>query len=148
VSRPLAPAGETGRGAHNLRELRVICGRYRPADPVESGGAVSSVAMRAISRTEQVSDGGETTAGELLELIDSRPDWHALAACHQPHPGVTWFPVRGEAAAPARKVCATCLARPDCLAWALDQGPELDGVWAGTTKHDRSALRTGRGQAA
>ena len=28
----------------------------------------------------------------------------------------------------------------ECLAWALDQGPTLVGIWGGTTQRERKAL--------
>jgi WhiB family transcriptional regulator, redox-sensing transcriptional regulator len=79
-------------------------------------------------------------AGHLFLLMAWRPAWHADAACRD-YPDVNFFPVSGDSARPARAVCATCGERGDCLAWALEQGPELDGVWAGTTPADRQSIR-------
>ena len=77
---------------------------------------------------------------ELLDLCEP-PAWHADAACRE-HPGVSWFPGgrSPKAGAEAKAICGRCLAREDCLAWALEQGPELDGIWAGTTQRERNRL--------
>lgn len=82
--------------------------------------------------------------GDLLELLDSRPAFHADAACREPHPGVSFFPARGETVAPAKAICCRCLARPDCLAWALAQGGDLHGIFGGTSQKERGVLRAGR----
>jgi WhiB family redox-sensing transcriptional regulator len=40
----------------------------------------------------------------------------------------------------ARKVCEDCWIKDSCLKYAM-QYPNLDGIWAGTTPHDRKRLR-------
>lgn len=76
----------------------------------------------------------------LGALLASRPAWHADALC-QEHPEVSFFPGQGDDIRPAKAVCASCLVRPECRAWALDQGEELWGVWAGTTHKQRHQIR-------
>jgi hypothetical protein len=44
------------------------------------------------------------------------------------------------AAAEARKLCAGCEVKNECLAFALDTGEEW-GVWGGLTARDRKKLR-------
>lgn len=75
----------------------------------------------------------------LIELTSEA--WMADAACHE-HPEVNWFPTRGQSAEPARRVCATCLVREECLDYAVRQGSlargvKLAGVWGGTTLPER-----------
>jgi WhiB family redox-sensing transcriptional regulator len=41
----------------------------------------------------------------------------------------------------ARAVCGRCVVRQDCLDYALDQGPDLQGIWGGTTSHERKNRR-------
>lgn len=43
----------------------------------------------------------------------------------------------------AKAICAACPVRRDCLDWALGVG-EADGIWGGTTPHERRLLRRGR----
>jgi len=75
-----------------------------------------------------------------------RPGWHADAACRE-HPLELFFPRRRrghpvrDTVAEAKRVCAGCLVRDDCRAWALARGAELRGVWAGLSEHDRQVLR-------
>lgn len=42
----------------------------------------------------------------------------------------------------AKKVCAECPYRLECLKYALDN-PELQGIWGGTTERDRKNIRLG-----
>lgn len=44
----------------------------------------------------------------------------------------SWFIERGGDPRPAKEVCARCLVGGECRAWALDQGPGLEGMWAGS----------------
>jgi WhiB family transcriptional regulator, redox-sensing transcriptional regulator len=75
--------------------------------------------------------------GDLIELVGWRPAWHADAACREAPDGVSWFPTDGQAATTARAVCARCLAKEDCASWALEQGPDLKGIWAGRSERQR-----------
>ncbi len=81
--------------------------------------------------------------GELFELLRRRPAFHADAACREAPPEVSWFIQRGGDPGPAKAVCARCLVAGECRAWALEQGPELDGVWAGMSRADRAVARRG-----
>ncbi|PZG04856.1 WhiB family transcriptional regulator [Micromonospora craterilacus] len=47
----------------------------------------------------------------------------------------------GTAAFAAKTYCRPCPLRPGCRAWALEQGNDLYGVWAGTTQAQRKQLR-------
>jgi WhiB family redox-sensing transcriptional regulator len=67
----------------------------------------------------------------------------ALAAC--PTSGVDFYPGRGdvEGIKLARKVCATCLVREQCLDYALATGDKF-GVWGGATARERQLIRRQR----
>lgn len=82
--------------------------------------------------------------GALLELLDWRLPWHADALCQEYSGRVTWFPGQNQSPVGAQKICARCLVRDECAAWALDQGPELQGVWGGLSQRDRARIRGGR----
>lgn len=79
-------------------------------------------------------------------MIDvDRPGWHARAQCH----GQTevMFPEREDAVAleAAREVCAGCPVQARCLDAALSVSTTLDyGLWAGTTRRQRMAIRRER----
>jgi WhiB family redox-sensing transcriptional regulator len=68
--------------------------------------------------------------------------WREEAACRGTDLTV-FFPGRGESAGPARRVCAGCPVRHECLEFALRHG-EVHGIWGGLTERDRRALRTRR----
>jgi WhiB family redox-sensing transcriptional regulator len=86
-------------------------------------------------------------SGDPAELFDvfaeilaaaQRPWWHKHAACR----GLdtqAWFPVRGAIRNEVRTVCAACAVRSECLTFALEH--DAEGVWAGTSKSDRRAMR-------
>jgi WhiB family redox-sensing transcriptional regulator len=74
-----------------------------------------------------------------------RSDWRDDAACRDADPDL-FFPTGTTGAAlrqigEAKRVCRTCPAQTQCLAWALDNSV-IDGVWGGTTGHERRALRS------
>lgn len=78
--------------------------------------------------------------GGLFDLVTARPAWHADALCKEAPAEVTWFASRGEDQRAAKAVCGRCLVRTECLAWAVAQGPELDGVWGGLGERERRTL--------
>ena len=47
-----------------------------------------------------------------------------------------FFPSHGQTAAAARRVCATCTVRPECLNYARAD-TDTAGVWGGTTERER-----------
>jgi WhiB family redox-sensing transcriptional regulator len=53
-----------------------------------------------------------------------------------------WFPASERRAGTAKRVCWGCQVRVACLAWALDH--DEFGVWGGTTRKERAALRRAR----
>jgi WhiB family redox-sensing transcriptional regulator len=79
------------------------------------------------------------TAADALELLGMRPAWMRDAACRE-HPDTTFFPSLGEPSEPARAVCARCLVRDACLAYALEHD-ERHGVRGGLSTRERQALR-------
>lgn len=80
----------------------------------------------------------ETGPSPLTAL--ARPAWQRDGACLE-HPELDWFAGRADDQAAAKAVCAGCLVRPDCLAFAIEHR-EL-GVWGGTTPQERRAMRDG-----
>jgi Transcription factor WhiB len=66
--------------------------------------------------------------------------WRDRAGCRGTDPGV-FFPGRGESAEPARRICASCPVRQQCLDYAISHGI-VHGIWGGLAERDRRALRT------
>ena len=67
-------------------------------------------------------------------------DWFAGNACHE--------------TAVVKRICRQCGLRSECRSWAVGRhidGVPLDGIWAGTTREERTTLAsqitTGRGAA-
>ncbi|MDQ5874483.1 MAG: WhiB family transcriptional regulator [Actinomycetota bacterium] len=50
-----------------------------------------------------------------------------------------WFPERGRSAEPAKRICARCPVREECLEWALQH--EDFGVWGGLSAQERKRTR-------
>ena len=89
-------------------------------------------------------------------MTDERAAWRADASCRAgaglelPWFGATvfvpfdddwWFPERqGDPAFVAKRVCAACPVREECLADALERGEEF-GIWGGAGEQTRRALR-------
>jgi len=71
-------------------------------------------------------------------------DWATQALCAQVDTE-PWFPGAGCEAPEVRKVCARCPVQYECLLDALGcPSRHLDhGIWAGTSRGDRDALRKG-----
>jgi WhiB family redox-sensing transcriptional regulator len=73
------------------------------------------------------------------------PAWQKDALCADPgYEASWWFPEREVAKVAvrrARAVCQRCAVQGECLAYALEFGNELPGVWGGTTQIDRKELR-------
>lgn len=71
-------------------------------------------------------------------------DWRDRAACLQQNPEL-FFPVGFTEAAHfqlerAKRVCADCPVREECLQWALKLG--LDhGVWGGASEEERRSIK-------
>jgi WhiB family transcriptional regulator, redox-sensing transcriptional regulator len=87
------------------------------------------------------------TPAELFLQMLARPTWMADAACRET-PSVSFFPERGQDARPAKAVCARCLVRAECLAFAEACGRDIVGIWGGTSERERRGRRSGRRDAA
>lgn len=88
------------------------------------------------------SDVVETTSGaaslwDALNL-DGPASWTASALCAQTDPEV-FYPEKGESTLPAKRVCARCPVRSECLEEALSRN-ERYGVWGGLSERERRAL--------
>ncbi|GAA2067639.1 WhiB family transcriptional regulator [Catenulispora yoronensis] len=91
-----------------------------------------------------------------LLLINDDPvrrhQWQDRAACHD-FGSELFFEsdnelrvVRARREQAAKKVCAMCPVRRECLRFA-ESGPEVFGVWGGTTQRERAVRRRRRKRA-
>jgi WhiB family redox-sensing transcriptional regulator len=76
-----------------------------------------------------------------LRDLFSRPAWMDRGACCDV-PTPAFFIERGGDQAPARRACAVCVVRSECLAYAMAD-PELKGYWGGTSERQRRQIRSG-----
>jgi WhiB family redox-sensing transcriptional regulator len=79
---------------------------------------------------------------ETVQLVDVR--WRKEAACRASSPDL-FFPVGTVGAAlteieTAKRVCADCVVREECLEYAMHTNQEF-GVWGGTSEEERRRLR-------
>ena len=79
--------------------------------------------------------------GTTLPLIpdpDSTTGWMALGLCRMYAPA-TFFPSDGVGVDKARKICATCPVKNECLEHALEHRIE-HGVWGGCSERERRRI--------
>jgi len=77
-------------------------------------------------------------AARQVTWLGQQPAWHDLARCAETDPEM-FFPDKGESVRPAKRVCAGCEVRAECLQDALDRG-ERFGVWGGLSERERRVL--------
>lgn len=74
--------------------------------------------------------------------LDDEPAWQDSASCATVDPELFFPEGRSWTAyTDARRVCARCVVRIECLEAGLDQE---HGMWGGTTPDERAALRRSR----
>jgi WhiB family redox-sensing transcriptional regulator len=93
-------------------------------------------------------DTDDPPTGQLRSAAPDDPhwasaDWMARGACHGIDPEL-FFPIsaRGRSTPQidaAKTVCGRCVVSDDCLSYALRVMP--DGIWGGTTREERIAMR-------
>lgn len=77
------------------------------------------------------------------EASDQRPEeWQNRALCAQTDPEA-FFPEKGESTREAKRICAGCEVRAQCLDAAL-LGDERFGIWGGLSERERRPLRRAR----
>lgn len=83
------------------------------------------------------SDASGDTSAELWGLFGSRDDvsWHHKALCAQTDPEA-FFPEKGGSTREAKRICARCEVREQCLKWAVDND-ERFGIWGGMSERER-----------
>ncbi len=87
---------------------------------------------------------GEANNVEIVELMSGMEDrgWQARANCMGVDPDL-FFPERGASTREAKDVCRGCVAREDCLEYALENGEKF-GIWGGMSERERRRLRRAR----
>jgi WhiB family transcriptional regulator, redox-sensing transcriptional regulator len=65
--------------------------------------------------------------------------WAAEARCLQAEPD-TFFPEKGGSTREAKRICASCDVRDECLEYAL-ANDERFGIWGGLSERERRKLK-------
>ncbi len=75
----------------------------------------------------------------LADETDSALGWQADALCAQTDPEA-FFPEKGGSTRDAKRICASCQVRSECLEYALEHD-ERFGIWGGLSERERRKLR-------
>ncbi|HEX8933407.1 MAG TPA: WhiB family transcriptional regulator [Pseudonocardiaceae bacterium] len=75
-----------------------------------------------------------------LDELD-QPDWQERALCAQTDPEA-FFPEKGGSTREAKRICAGCEVRAECLEYAL-AFDERFGIWGGLSERERRRLKRG-----
>jgi transcription factor WhiB len=82
--------------------------------------------------------------GAVFDMLRrGRPAWQKDALCRE-YPLVTWFPDKGAHSLVPKQICQRCLVVNECGEWAMQQDPDLDGIWGGLNRAERARIRRGR----
>ncbi|MBA3622784.1 MAG: WhiB family transcriptional regulator [Euzebyales bacterium] len=79
-----------------------------------------------------------TEEGHAVVQIETLP-WASEAKCLQAEPD-TFFPEKGGSTREAKRICAGCDVRAQCLEYALDND-ERFGIWGGMSERERRRLK-------
>lgn len=85
------------------------------------------------------------TVEDLLDIPvppEASMDWRARGLCAQTSPEA-FFPEKGTSSRDAKRVCASCEVRAECLEYAL-ANEERFGVWGGLSERERRKLIAAR----
>ena len=87
---------------------------------------------------------GPTEGLRLIDTLvdgqdDGEQDWQERALCAQTDPEA-FFPEKGGSTREAKRICAGCDVRAECLEYALAQD-ERFGIWGGLSERERRRLR-------
>jgi WhiB family redox-sensing transcriptional regulator len=75
-----------------------------------------------------------------IDGADDNPlAWQSDSLCAQTDPEA-FFPEKGGSTRDAKKICASCEVRPQCLQYAL-ANDERFGIWGGLSERERRKLR-------
>jgi WhiB family redox-sensing transcriptional regulator len=100
--------------------------------PVGATGAVEPVELDLLREPFEVSL-------PFAEPVVDEPDWQERALCAQTDPEA-FFPEKGGSTREAKRICAGCEVRAECLEYALAHD-ERFGIWGGLSERERRRLR-------
>lgn len=104
---------------------------------------VTELAPRREAARAEGTERGEPVPGVVMEPVEGELAWQVDALCAQTDPEA-FFPEKGGSTREAKRVCAACLVRQECLDYAMDND-ERFGIWGGLSERERRRLRRERG---
>ena len=87
---------------------------------------------------DSVDDPIENLVKILEEMKDS--PWRKNASCKGMNPDLFFGP-SGVDSTKAKKVCARCTVKKDCLSYVVEMPETVDGIWGGVSGRQRRPLR-------
>ena len=109
------------------------------AEPAKSVGRAAGTARpgsSASSRTDLIAQVIEIGLGDIL---GESMEWQERALCAQTDPEA-FFPEKGGSTREAKRICAGCEVRVECLEYALEND-ERFGIWGGMSERERRKQR-------
>ncbi|WBU37795.1 WhiB family transcriptional regulator [Homoserinibacter sp. YIM 151385] len=79
---------------------------------------------------------------QLAEDDENELAWQSDSLCAQTDPEA-FFPEKGGSTRDAKRICASCEVRSQCLEYALEND-ERFGIWGGLSERERRKLRRSR----
>jgi WhiB family redox-sensing transcriptional regulator len=70
--------------------------------------------------------------------------WREYALCSQTNP-TAFFPEKGGSTKDAKKVCANCVVKSECLAYAIENDIRF-GIWGGRSERERRRIKAEENQ--
>jgi WhiB family redox-sensing transcriptional regulator len=89
----------------------------------------------------EIAGTGALPLGWVPEQVgdEAEPSWQERALCAQTDPEA-FFPEKGGSTREAKKVCASCEVRVECLEYAL-ANDERFGIWGGLSERERRRVK-------
>lgn len=123
-------------GAHGIRATRAKVEQLR----AEQGTELSTGARTGVPDDWFVDPIRRGVPGVRRTNEDDDPlAWQSDALCAQTDPEA-FFPEKGGSTRDAKKICASCEVRAQCLEYAL-KNDERFGIWGGLSERERRKLR-------
>ena len=88
-----------------------------------------------------ISGRGVATAN-MRSLVIHIEEWQDRALCAETDPEA-FFPEKGGSTRDAKRICAACEVKQECLEYAL-ANDERFGIWGGLSERERRRLKAGR----
>lgn len=124
---------------------------YLAAHDLDDAGTPAATVTALVPRPAEapalddalVPDTWQPVPGVVMEPVEGELAWQADALCAQTDPEA-FFPEKGGSTRDAKRVCAACTVRAECLDYAM-ANDERFGIWGGLSERERRRLRRERG---